>query len=609
MRGFIPGKQVGRAVVSVLPLLWAWGCGASAPTPSPSPAPVEDISAYPSIQDGPTSPAEVREFQRLRSEVLEGVEAGRWEVVRNAALRITGELSATPGSSEALLPLVRAFMETSRWEDADSAAALLTQRLSQAGIRPTDRSVRQPTALQATALQAIALQATARIRSGSPAEGGALLAQIDPEAVPAELVNRIASWMAEWAAEADVSEVRAIQSWLPPGSPFLASISAEAPRAEGMSGALPISVLRGLRLGFVLPWSGSPSQRQFAQLLEEGVAVALAPHQGTSALPVPERGDDGGEMQGAQVAVQRMSDSGVVAIIGPLLDPQVDAAVAARTTPLLMISPTARSVPPEAAHVYSLSGVDPTGPELLARHAAEMGYGRVVVIHPASPEGNEDARRFQEVFREQRGGEVRALVYTPGSTDFQALMEEARLFRARALVAAIPAGDVATLAPQVAYAGLDTLGVQVLGTAAWGTEAVLEAVDPRHTDGVVIATPRGLPAVDRAMETFQQRFETLHRRTLRNPVPALGHDAALLILEAARLGGSTRSGLLDGMSRVRDVPGATGLLSVRDGRVVREHRLVRPRARELHPLDPEALRRELELRWNPPPPPPDTLRH
>ncbi|MEX0979598.1 MAG: hypothetical protein WDZ89_00795, partial [Gemmatimonadota bacterium] len=79
------------------------------------------------------------------------------------------------------------------------------------------------------------------------------------------------------------------------------------------------------------------------------------------------------------------------------------------------------------------------------------------------------------------------------------------------------------------------------------------------------------------------------QKSLVSRVPALGYDAAGLLLEAFRRSGARTPGeLREALENVRDFPGATGTLSIIDGSIVREHTLVRLENRRMIPLE-----------WNP----------
>jgi ABC-type branched-subunit amino acid transport system substrate-binding protein len=88
-------------------------------------------------------------------------------------------------------------------------------------------------------------------------------------------------------------------------------------------------------------------------------------------------------------------------------------------------------------------------------------------------------------------------------------------------------------------------------------------------------------------EEFVQAYEEHFQRSLRSPTPALGYDAARLLIEANRRGDGTPEGTLRALERIRDFPGATGLLSIVDGRIQRTYLPVRIDARRLIPILPE----------------------
>jgi ABC-type branched-subunit amino acid transport system substrate-binding protein len=75
--------------------------------------------------------------------------------------------------------------------------------------------------------------------------------------------------------------------------------------------------------------------------------------------------------------------------------------------------------------------------------------------------------------------------------------------------------------------------------------------------------------------TFKAAYEAHFQRSLVSPVPALGYDAALLILEAARQGARTPAEMAGALEQVHDLQGATGILSVQGGKVFRRTEVVR----------------------------------
>jgi len=242
----------------------------------------------------------------------------------------------------------------------------------------------------------------------------------------------------------------------------------------------------------------------------------------------------------------------------------------------------------------------------MARYVAQAGFRRVAVIHSTAPESVEEAEAFQNAlsslgvpvagrfsylvgttsYRTQilgarealRGAEIRALRLGPDDTLHAELLEPVALF------APVPPEDVELLAPQIIFHGLDTLAIQTLGTSGWTDAQTLEAVDDRHTTGVVATAPVGVGPSSPGEVRFKQAYESYFRRSLVSPVPALGYDAALLVLEAARSGARSPGQLRSALERLRGVEGVTGTFSVIDGRVIRRTHLVRIEHGSLIPL-------------------------
>ena len=123
--------------------------------------------------------------------------------------------------------------------------------------------------------------------------------------------------------------------------------------------------------------------------------------------------------------------------------------------------------------------------------------------------------------------------------------------------------------------GLDTLAIRILGTGGWTDAQTLETVDDRHTTGVVATAPVSGGPGSPGYARFEEAYEGYFRRSLVSPVPALGYDAALLLLEGAREGPRTREQLHAAMERVRSLEGATGTFSVVGGKVMPSTRVVR----------------------------------
>ena len=179
---------------------------------------------------------------------------------------------------------------------------------------------------------------------------------------------------------------------------------------------------------------------------------------------------------------------------------------------------------------------------------------------------------------------------TPGLYVVRERTELGDLVRGRqqpfALFVAAPGQDVPKIAPQVSFYGLDSAGVQVFGDEAWATADVRRVVPARDLEGVIAAShfpPERANRNQIAAPSFVRLYEDRYRRSLDNRLPALGYDAANLVLQAL----PSRMFAPDALARrfqfLSGIEGATGVLSVRADRVVRTPYLVRIEGGQLEP--------------------------
>lgn len=385
-----------------------------------------------------------------------------------------------------------------------------------------------------------------------------------------------------------------------------------------------------VRLGVVLPRTGSPIMVRYADWLLEGVDIAVRQaelREGRSIELVV--ADDAGGTR-TREALSELERQGVIAVIGPLLPQQLPDVAGARSTPALVtVSP---SVPdhPVWPNLYTVNTGDGRGAQELGRYAAELGFTQAAMLYPRTPAYERKARAFAVEF-EAMGGMVRAGVpYDSGTTTFASHVQ--RILQAVAppppdtfgagdslpplpgqpvdtfpgytgiagdpadpwhglprqepfaLFVAAPDRDVRQIAPQIAFYGLDSAGVQVFGDEAWAGAAVRRVVPQRDLEGVIAAShfPPGR-ADALADPEFVRRYEEAYRRSLENQLPALGYDAANLVLQALPNRLVTPPALARRFSLLAGLRGATGTFSVRANRVVRTPYLVAIREGRLAP--------------------------
>ena len=344
--------------------------------------------------------------------------------------------------------------------------------------------------------------------------------------------------------------------------------------AEGVLAGDVAEFLVVTRIGAILPTSGSPSLRQFADGIQEGISVALqmfGQAEGIRAATELVIQDSGGDIVGARIAFSAMEASEVLGVIGPLQEGALSEVAGQVQGPLAVISPTSPVVPEGSPGVFSLSSADPGAARALARYAISSDLYTAVVVYPESTDGAYEARAFSEAFQSYGGLILGEISYLTGTTFFEEQLRQAEALLPDVLVLPLPARDVELIAPQVTFYGLDSLEIRVLGTNGWSEEAMLSRVDTRHTNGVVTVSPLPVEGESEGYQRFVEAYESYYQRTLPDLVPALGYDAAALLLEAIRRGASTPGDLLETLETMPGFSGATGRLFVDDGRVVRDH--------------------------------------
>ncbi len=591
--------------VGALALLWSAGACALVGVSADPPAPAEAPAALdaPPIRDGVSRAEEAMLVAEL---VMEGealLADGNASGAAERARAVEARYAEADGSSLALWLLARAARELEEWDESLSAIERFADILPEADPRFAEAKL---------------LGAELIRESGAPGWVEALF-EVPPEAEP-HVLEQVDEVAAAWARQMETFVLRDLVVEAPRHPRilpvFLVELSirrhlagdeAESRRlAEEAMGLAPgeemasraTAVLEGrvdeelvvsAVLGAVLPESGSPAVRQLAQEIRDGIEVALVVNESNGGFPAQlSFMDDGGDPSRVSQAIATLEQDGVVGVVGPLMDPLVGPAGQARSNSIVILSPTARMLPEGSEGLFSLTGVDPEAGRVLAEAVLDQGVRNVVVLHASSPEVSAEARWFSEAFQAGGGSITRTLSYSPGAASIQGPLQQVVQIRPDGLVLFVPQDDIPRLGPQIAYYGVDDLpNLRLFAGESWSSEPILEGMSTRHTDGFISVSARTStgdfgPGWDAFVVAYEEHF----RRTLRSPMPALGYDAARLLLTAARLGGGTPEGTRRALEEIDDFPGATGQLSVRDGRIQRSYVPVRLEGGRMIPLAP-----------------------
>lgn len=329
-------------------------------------------------------------------------------------------------------------------------------------------------------------------------------------------------------------------------------------------------------LGVLVPQSGSEYLVRYGELVLQGVRLAVERHEAAGGRPVELMVmDDRGEEARSAELLRRLEVLGAVGVVGPLMPSALEAAALARTdTALTIISPTAGERP-YRANTYTLNAGDVHGAVQLAEYALAEGHRRAALLYPRSPDHRRQADAFRTAFTRGGGEIVAERPYEPGTTTFSEPILDMVERAPQVVFVPAPERDVRQLAPQLTYYGLTGAGIRVLGGEAWTLEAVRRDVSARYLEGVVATTPLIRTSAEVGWREFLDAYEQRFRRTLDSPFPALGHDAARLLLAAVddrRLDAGVIASRLNGVHELR---GATGVLGIEAGEVTRRPFLVR----------------------------------
>jgi hypothetical protein len=356
----------------------------------------------------------------------------------------------------------------------------------------------------------------------------------------------------------------------------LRELAADAQQAAGH----PVPVI-----GAILPRTGSQVMVQYGDWVLEGIQLAVREAERRQGRAIDLRvADDGGGMRTAQ-AMAELERAGAVAVVGPLFPEQLPDAAAGRTNPqLVIVSPTIPEAPAHWSRVYSVVGGDTRGAAELGRYAAQMGLRQAAILHARGAEYYRRAQAFAAEF-EAGGGRVATTVsYESGTTTFAPHMRQILAAVGGGsrgdgpgfgLFMAAPDRDIPQIAPQVGFYGLDEAGVQVFGDGAWASTSVRRVVPNRDLEGIIVASalPSGR-AEALADPDFVALFEQTYRRSLNNQLPALGYDAAYVLLQALPNRLVTPEATARRFDFLSSIHGATGTLSVRAGGLVRTPHLM-----------------------------------
>lgn len=304
-----------------------------------------------------------------------------------------------------------------------------------------------------------------------------------------------------------------------------------------------------IRAGVLLPFTHpNPSVRQQAEGMLAGIELALFDYGNENIVLLPK--DTGGSVSQATAAAEDLANMGVDVVLGPLFGANVQPVREALTPetetgffgfgssepeegkPVIAFS-NDQSVANYGAWLASIAPEEEVA--AIIEYAALRGYDQFAYFGPQSSLGTRIEAAMQDAVMRNGGFMLASGFYESGNNNPAA---EAEYFATR-IVSAVEAGArVAVLVPErgnrlrriaplLAYYGVDTRQVKMLGTGGWNDENVWREPSLR---GAWFPTA---PAKDVA--EFEQSFSRLYG-TEPSSLAAVAYDAAALVVALSQDG-------------------------------------------------------------------------
>jgi branched-chain amino acid transport system substrate-binding protein len=340
--------------------------------------------------------------------------------------------------------------------------------------------------------------------------------------------------------------------------PLARPASAQAPSSPGPSGEI-----AKLTVGVVLPLTGA--QAAYGQEALRGIEVALDrlrqldPALGAHVTILP--GDDqSSTTAGAAVAERMIAKDRAHALIGSLSGPATAALAGvarAKGIPLLVpfVEPTGV---PRGLPVFPVAlDAAGQGAGLATYAAAKLGDVKLATLAPDMPDARATVDGFAAALKAQGKTLAASETYDLATDDYTVPLY--RLRDAKARVVLLPASS-SVAADVMQQAAKLKVPLRFLGGDGWDTPDLAKA------GGAGNALTAHFAADDPAPEVvaFVAAYKTKNGRTP-GALAALGYDALNTLVDAFRRTNSNlKDQLVGALARTRDLPGATGVLSLNE---------------------------------------------
>ncbi|HUO02165.1 MAG TPA: penicillin-binding protein activator, partial [Rhizomicrobium sp.] len=234
---------------------------------------------------------------------------------------------------------------------------------------------------------------------------------------------------------------------------------------------------------------------------------------------------DEGSPDQAAAAARKLLGQGAEIIVGPLFGPSVSAVAPIardRGVPVLAFS-TERSVAGNG--VYLLSFLPQNEVRRVVGYANSQGHHAFAAMVPQTAYGDVVANAFDDAVKSVGATNVDVEHFTPNSSAVMAPAAAVAKSNADAILIAQGGGVLRAIAPSLAFNGLDTTKVKLLGTGLWDDPAITKE---QSLEGGWFAAPE--PDADGA---FTDKYKSIYGAAPPQ-LASLAYDAISLVALLAK---------------------------------------------------------------------------
>jgi branched-chain amino acid transport system substrate-binding protein len=309
---------------------------------------------------------------------------------------------------------------------------------------------------------------------------------------------------------------------------------------------------RAVKIALLLPMSGFGEPAQIARGMKQAAEMALFEADNPAIQLITK--DDGGTAAGALAAADAAIAEGAEIILGPLFAKSVTGAATAATktsTPVIAFS----NDPAVAGRgVYLMSFMTSEEVSRVVSFAASRGKRRFAALIPQTDYGKTLEAPFRQAVTAAGGASDSMSMLAAAKRVFATVSEAEKAGRpVDALF--VPGGQetIAQLGPLLAYSGIDTRRIKLIGTSAWDVPVISR--DEQLIGGWYAANdPDAWTAFS---DKFRKTFGTAPPR-----LASLSYDAMTMAISLAALPGPERYAAAN-LTRPSGFPGVDGTVRLK----------------------------------------------